>query len=177
MSESDESNWSILLPMYQSHRRAWIGYCERKLPSGYRDLAEDIVQDALLSLYFNTNLTDIPEDRLLSYVYSAIRHKAIDLIRRETSHESFSLEEKRSVYSGSLLDVLETYLEKEKAVDVVAHIKALGPLYEPVLLLKFHFGLSDREIARKLHLKAVTVTVRIYRGKHKLKILWFCPRY
>ena len=121
--------------------------------------AEDAVQDAFI--YIADNLDKIntsDRQKTMSYLAIITEHKAIDLIRKR--HATVSFEE----YESTLMSAT-TWTEDEA---LSAALLALPQEYRELLLLRFLYGYSTREIANILHRSYAATAQMIHRAKQKL---------
>ena len=121
--------------------------------------AEDVVQEAFL--YIADNLDKIntsDRQKTMSYLAITTEHKAIDLIRKR--HADVSFEE----YESTLMSAT-TWTEDET---LSAALLALPQEYRELLLLRFLYGYSTREIANLLHRSYAASAQMIHRAKQRL---------
>ena len=89
------------------------------------------------------------------------RNAAIDVLRRES--RCVPLPEGWEPPGG------EAPEERAAFLALWEQLRGLAPEYRDVLELKFLWGLSNREIARRLGLKESTVATRAQRGRERLR--------
>jgi RNA polymerase sigma-70 factor (ECF subfamily) len=138
---------------------------------GSRSRAEDIVQDAFLSVWRSGARYDRARGSVRSWLLGVVHHRAIDVLRREaargagrTVEESFA----QDVASSRLTDV-----EAEQRDDAERVRRALGQLPQEqkrVIELAYFGGFTHQEIAEMLSLPAGTVKGRMRLGLGKLRI-------
>ena len=123
--------------------------------------AEDITHDAFLVVLDNIDrLWELKGPRIKAFLISIVEHKAIDLWRkRRRLPETLPFEEQ--VYLPSPQD------EPLGLSDAIAGLPAD---YRALLMLKFHLGLTTREIAHMLGKKEGTVTRSLTRAKDRLAL-------
>ena len=92
------------------------------------------------------------------------RHNAVDFARKNSP--TLPLEEEIAVSETTLESDLEE-LELRKAV--LEAVKALGDPDREILLRKFYFGESSKEIAARLKMSVSNVDVRTSRAVEKLR--------
>lgn len=138
---------------------------------GRRALAEDIVQEAFLSLWRTGARYDRTRGSVRSWVLSAVHNRAIDAFRRE------SLREGKNVGDDGLAERLEsptrTPEEVERRDDAHRVRQALTELpgdQRRVIELAYFGGFSHSEIAEMLGLPAGTVKGRMRLGLSKLRV-------
>ncbi len=138
---------------------------------GRRALAEDIVQEAFLSLWRTGARYDRTRGSVRSWVLSAVHNRAIDAFRREVSKDS------RNVHDDGLAERVEaperTDMEVERrdqARDVRGALETLPADQRKVIELAYFGGFSHTEIAELLSLPTGTVKGRMRLGLSKLRI-------
>jgi RNA polymerase sigma-70 factor (ECF subfamily) len=138
---------------------------------GRRPTAEDIVQDAFLSVWRTGARYDRARGSVRSWVLSAVHNRAIDAFRRE------GVRDRRSVSDEGLAERVpaaeRTESEVERRDDARAVRKALDELppdQRQVIELAYFGGFTHSEIAEMLQLPAGTVKGRMRLGLSKLRI-------
>ncbi len=138
----------------------------RVLGPGRIDLAQDVVQDAMLQALRRWPFHGVP-DQPAAWLMRTARNRAIDLLRHERVGRD--LEDRL----GHHLGLLAEEGERERADDTLNLLLAcadpeLGAANALPLMLATLAGLSAREIARALLLPEPTVAQRIVRAKRRL---------
>ncbi len=138
---------------------------------GSRGRAEDIVQEAFLSIWRSGARYDRARGSVRSWLLAVVHNRAIDALRREsvrgagrTVDESFA----ESVPSGRLTEV-----EAQQRDDAQRVRRALGELPQEqrrVIELAYFGGFTHHEIAEMLSLPAGTVKSRMRLALGKLRI-------
>lgn len=137
------------------------------------ELAEDVVQDALVKAIETWKFRRIP-DNPRAWLYRTAKNKAIDIIRRN-KHSSiidFSDPEKQLLTSGyTLTTTMDTYWQEQYIKD-----DFLGMMYacchpdtsqenQITFILKVLCGFSTKEVARSFLTSEDTISKRLYRTK------------
>ncbi|HWD84523.1 MAG TPA: sigma-70 family RNA polymerase sigma factor [Solirubrobacteraceae bacterium] len=138
---------------------------------GSRSRAEDVVQEAFLSLWRTGARYDRTRGSVRSWILSAVHNRAIDAFRRQSARES------RDVGDEHLTEHLpggeRTDAEVEQRDDAHRVRSALSQLpgeQRRVIELAYFGGFSHSEIAKMLSLPAGTVKGRMRLGLSKLRI-------
>ncbi len=146
------------------------------------EMAEDVVQDALVSALETWKFRGIP-DNPKAWLYRTARNKAIDIIRRKkySSTIDFSDPQKQLLTSGYTLNLTMNNFWEEK------HIQDdfLGMMYacchpdisqenQITFILKSLCGFSTKEVAKSFLTSEDTISKRLYRTKeyfrkHKIR--------
>jgi RNA polymerase sigma-70 factor (ECF subfamily) len=138
---------------------------------GRRAVAEDVVQDAFLSLWRSGARYDRTRGSVRSWVLGVVHNRAIDLFRRETVRAGKDVSDDETV--GRLASGVSTEREVERRDDAAQVRVALAELPDDqrrVIELAYFGGFSHTEIAKMLDLPAGTVKGRMRLGLSKLRI-------
>jgi RNA polymerase sigma-70 factor (ECF subfamily) len=136
-------------------------------------LAEDVVQDALLSAMQAWRFG--PPDNPKAWILQVAKHRAIDVIRRDRRLEA---SEPDAASDGAALegavDVAlspEADAENQLAMMFAICDDALSPETHVTLILRLLCGLSAAEIARAFLVDVQTIDRRLHRGRTRLQQL------
>ncbi|MBA3381250.1 MAG: sigma-70 family RNA polymerase sigma factor [Actinobacteria bacterium] len=156
------------LVVYDRHARAALGVALRMVRS--REAAEEIVQEAFLSLWRGAGSYNPARGSVRTFVLGIVRYRALDAIRRQAvrSREHTSdagLEETHEAPEHTDLEAAR----REEAASVRAALKTLPQGQFRAIELAFFAGLSHSEIARQLSMPVGTVKGRIRLGIDKLR--------
>ncbi len=138
---------------------------------GRRAMAEDVVQDAFLSLWRSGARYDRSRGSVRSWVLSVVHNRAIDAFRRG------AVKQGRDIADEGLAEQLRaperTELEverREEARQVRTALDDLPPDQRQVIELAYFGGFSHSQIAKMLELPAGTVKGRMRLGLSKLRL-------
>ena len=139
---------------------------------GRRALAEDIVQEAFLSLWRTGARYDRTRGSVRSWVLSAVHNRAIDAFRRE------SIREGKTVADDGLSERIEEPVRtadeverRDEAHQIRTALDSLPEEQRRVIELAYFGGFSHSEIAELLSLPAGTVKGRMRLGLSKLRLV------
>ncbi|MBC8042571.1 MAG: sigma-70 family RNA polymerase sigma factor [Rhizobacter sp.] len=139
------------------------------------ELAEDVVQDALLSALQQWKMRGLPPNPS-AWLMTVAKSKAIDAVRREKHKRKFA--EENAVLLASEYTILPTFErltnEEEIKDDVLRMMFAcchpsIGEESQLVLILKLLCGFSTAEIAKAFLSNDETITKRLYRAKAQFR--------
>ena len=134
-----------------------------------KDLAEDAVQEAFLTLIKHLDQVEKPDSpQAKRFLVTITKSRAIDLLRKEQRAEFTEYEDALGDTRGAD-DTLDTYLKLEAYEQLVDAIRSLDENYRVVLECRYLHELSEKETAKVLGLAEKTVNVRTYRARNKLK--------
>lgn len=155
-SVEEQSKFEIL---YKQHRSLMF-YVARRILGSDAD-AEDAVHDAFVRIAENMGRIDEPSGvKAQAYVVTIAENRAIDLYRKKHRHESVPLEN----YTGISVDMQDT-------TGLTLCLQKLSLQQRSVLLLKYLYGFSAREIGNLLDLTQANVIKIDQRAKKKLQQL------
>lgn len=141
------------------------------------EIAEDIVQDTLLTAYESWKMHGLPEQPR-AWLYRTAKNKTIDFLRRERNFrtnvaQGFAETTQQNLNSDAWLDAffLDGEIEDAQLRMMFACCHPAIP-YESqlTLMLRTLCGLSIREIAAAFLLSEETVSKRLFRAKEKIRL-------
>lgn len=136
-------------------------YIANKILQNEQD-AEDAVHAAFLSIAENMEKVSTPDcPKTKGYIVTITENKAIDLYRKKKRHPKALLLEETAG--------LEVSYEGSRAI---AHCFArLSSRDRDILMLRYRYGYTAREIAKMLNLSEANANKRIQRAKERLEKL------
>jgi RNA polymerase sigma-70 factor (ECF subfamily) len=138
---------------------------------GRRTMAEDVVQDAFMSLWRSGGRYDRTRGSVRSWVLSVVHNRAIDAFRRETVRTSRDVRDEGVTERIAASERTEAEVERR---DEARHVRsALGELpadQRQVIELAYFGGFSHSQIAEMLKLPAGTVKGRMRLGLTKMRV-------
>jgi RNA polymerase sigma-70 factor, ECF subfamily len=143
---------------------------------GRRALAEEIVQEAFISLWRSTTRYDRARGSVRSWVLRVVHNRAIDAFRRELSAA------RHDVSDDSIVDVLPAHERTEDEVErrsearlVRSALARLPADQRQVIELAYFGGFSHAQIAEALGLPPGTVKGRVRLALNKLRVALGTP--
>jgi RNA polymerase sigma-70 factor (ECF subfamily) len=154
--------------VYERHASAAFSLAYRMM--GTRTAAEDVTQDAFLSLWRSGERYDRARGSVRTWVLGIVHHRAIDALRRTTVHdrrrasdegieERFESEQRTDVEAA----------RREEAGTVRAALGALPADQSQVIELAYFGGFTHTEIAEMLDAPVGTVKGRMRLGLKKMR--------
>jgi RNA polymerase sigma-70 factor (ECF subfamily) len=112
-----------------------------------RGIAEDVVQEAFLSLWRNAHRYDPGRASMRTWLCRIVRNRAIDRLRGTAGRQrgDRSLDELTALCSTT--DVVSDVLRHEEARTITAALAALPPSQREAIELAYYGGYSQTEIA------------------------------
>ena len=151
-------------------RHASAGYSLAFRMCRRRALAEDIVQEAFLSLWRSGTSYDRARGSVRSWVLSAVHNRAVDQLRRAGAKAG------RDVHDDGIAERLPApeatdaeVVRREEARQVRSALDDLPPDQRQVIELAYFGGLTHNQIAEMLDLPPGTVKGRMRLGLTKMR--------
>lgn len=144
---------------------------------GRRALAEDVVQDAFLSLWRSGARYDRTRGSVRSWVLGVVHNRAIDLFRRESTRTGNDVSDEQAVERLASGESTEREVQRrDDAAQVQAALSELPAEQRQVIQLAYYGGFSHSEISAMLDLPAGTVKGRMRLGLTKLRVSLADPK-
>ena len=142
------------------------------------ELAEDVVQDSLISALESWKFNGVPENPR-AWLYRVAKNKAIDVIRKNKNSNSFDFSDPERLLLTSeftLSTTMNNYWEESEIKD-----DFLGMMYacchpeisvenQITLILKSLCGFSTKEVARSFLTSEDTISKRLFRTKEYFRL-------
>jgi len=152
-------------------RHAGVAFSLAYRMCGRRALAEEVVQEAFLSLWRSGARYERARGSVRSWVLAVVHHRAIDVLRHESARAGRDIHDED--LGASLPSEERTEIEVERRSDASLVRSALGELpadQRQVIELAYFSGYSHSEIAELLGIPPGTVKGRMRLGMGKLRI-------
>ena len=138
---------------------------------GRRAMAEDVVQEAFMSLWRSGARYDQRRGSVRSWVLSVVHNRAIDAFRRAVVRTSRDVADDGITDRMAAAERTETEVERrDEAAKVRGALTELPDEQRQVIELAYFGGFSHSQIAEMLKLPAGTVKGRMRLGLSKLRI-------
>lgn len=159
----DESDKITYKEFYDKYERRLFGYSMSILHNEF--WAEDAVSDTFLSLAINFQKVHNSEPaKILAYTVIINRNKCYDILEKEKKHKQ------NATQYRSIENVIDLSCNDELESRYVANtIEELPLIYRDVIMLKYYYGFSVREIAKQLHLSVGGVKSRLETARKLLR--------
>lgn len=160
--ETDKIKFEKIYTLYR--KKMWYT-ANSVLSDAY--LAEDAVHNAFIGIAKNiSKITDIESSKTLSYVITAAKNAALDILRKNKGLPETDIDE---LYDISDKDSSSFYKAVEAEDFLVKALVAMPATYRDVLYLLIVEQMSEKEIAELLGRKPGTVHQQVRRGRAMLK--------
>jgi RNA polymerase sigma-70 factor, ECF subfamily len=138
---------------------------------GRRAMAQDVVQEAFLSLWRSGARYDRTRGSVRSWVLGVVRNRAIDLFRRETVRAGRDINAEDVVERiPASEDVALDTERRQEAHEIRVALRDLPAEQRQVIELAYFGGFTHTQIAEMLELPAGTVKGRMRLGLTKLRV-------
>ncbi|HEY6523870.1 MAG TPA: sigma-70 family RNA polymerase sigma factor [Solirubrobacteraceae bacterium] len=138
---------------------------------GRRGMAQDVVQEAFLSLWRSGARYDRARGSVRTWILGVVRNRTIDLFRRDTVRAGRDISAEGVVERISSTEDLPRDAERRQdAQDVRAALRDLPPDQRQVIELAYFGGFSHSQIAEMLEVPPGTVKGRMRLGLTKLRV-------
>jgi RNA polymerase sigma-70 factor, ECF subfamily len=137
---------------------------------GTRSLAEDIAQEAFLSLWRSGARYDRARGSVRTWTLGIVHNRAVDTLRRRSTHE------RRQISDEGIAETLEAperteeqVIEKATSQEIRSALSELPTEQRRVIDLAYFGGFTHTEIASMLNTPVGTVKGRMRLGLRKLR--------
>jgi RNA polymerase sigma-70 factor (ECF subfamily) len=165
VTERDAAAFAVI---YERHADAAFSLAARMCST--RALAEDVVQEAFISLWRSSAGYDGERGSVRRWVLGIVHHRAIDALRRGVAQD------RRRVSDVGIEEQLEAEERtdqevgrRDEARELRAALEGLPPEQSLVIELAYYGGLTHSEIAAMLDTPVGTIKGRMRLGLQKLR--------
>lgn len=134
-------------------------YAAKMLGDDLAYLAEDCVQDSVMSTYLNANSLE-NADHWRRYLLNTIHNKALKQLRHRSVRDAYSSQANDEGADVTEPDVSHALIRQETLDTLYAAIEELPPMYREVFEMSFEQGLKNADIAAMLDVAEITVKKR-----------------
>jgi RNA polymerase sigma-70 factor (ECF subfamily) len=129
---------------------------------GEADFIEDCVQECLLAIH-RARATYDPDRRFRPWMFTIVRHKAIDMLRRRGTSQRHETQE------GSGVEAEAPMADPTVALQAAEALQGLAPEYRDALILTKLQGHSLDEAARRAGVSVTAMKSRVHRGIQQVR--------
>jgi RNA polymerase sigma-70 factor (ECF subfamily) len=163
--ENDSAAFAVV---YERHATAAFSLAFRMC--GKRALAEDVVQEAFLSLWRSGARYDSTRGSLRTWVLGIVHNRAIDALRRGVAHERGRVSDEGIEEQLEAAERTEQEVgRRDEAREVRAALVGLPPEQSRVIELAYYGGFTHSEIATMLDTPVGTIKGRMRLGLQKMR--------
>jgi RNA polymerase sigma-70 factor (ECF subfamily) len=163
-----DGNTDAFEAVYDRHGRAAFSLAYRMV--GDRNVAEDITQEAFLSMWRSRVRFDRERGSVRAWVLGIVHHRAIDALRRNIAHDrrrtsAEGLEERQEAPERTDVEVAR----RDEAREVREALQTLPEQQLEVVRLAYFGGFTHTQIAQMLDMPIGTVKGRMRLGLEKMR--------
>jgi len=132
--------------------------------------AEDVVHDVFLKIW-NSDTVMLVNDNIKSYLFSAVQHTCLDLLKHQVVHDDYISKSTRDLQMEELStseNMLDNLIEREQIDAIYKEIDRLPEKCREVFTLAYLEEKKNMDIAEQLNISVRTVEAHIFKA---LKIL------
>jgi len=159
---------SLVDHLFRHHSAKIVATLTRVFGSRHLDLAEDVVQDALVKALQQWPFKGVPENPA-GWLTLVARNRALDLLRRDASLASKAEELESALPHHASPVVSDDAMDDQLALILMCCHPALPIEYQIALTLKTACGFSTAEIARAFLTQQTTIAQRLVRAKRQIR--------
>ena len=171
----DQTNGKFFSDLYKEYGKKSY-YIALKIVMNHHD-AEEVVQDTFLKIYkVIEKVHNLPREKIAPFIVICIKHTAFDLIEKKRKRvETVDLiydddgEEKEYEVADDSPLPDEIVISKERAVNLGRCIDSLSEKQRHIILLRYYYGLSEKEIAGLMSMTESAVSSCVDRAKKSLR--------
>jgi RNA polymerase sigma factor (sigma-70 family) len=154
--------------LYDNYSAAMYGVIQRIIQDDH--LAEDLLQEAFIKIWYNFVQYDAGKGRLFTWMINICRNLAIDKLRSK----DFVNQNKNQQIENSVSNIsfYTTSSYNPDTIGLKEIVKQLDPDYRTIIDLLFFEGYSQAEAAEKLNIPLGTVKTRSRAAILKLRMLF-----
>lgn len=160
------SREAFVVQAMEDYESSLIGYASNLLHDP--DRARDVVQDTFIRLC-QQDMESV-RDHLKSWLFTVCRNRALDLLRKDKPSRPLDDVPWHEIPSPDPSPD-ELAVREEQMARVMQMLDRLPPNQKQVILLKFHQGLSYREIEQSTGLSSGNIGFLIHTGLKRLREL------
>jgi RNA polymerase sigma-70 factor, ECF subfamily len=131
------------------------------------DDAQDIVQDTLYKVI--EMLNELSTERLGPWMFRVAYNQYIDLVRKRKRRAEMSIETIELISQRSLEDEV---LSQECKEELEVTMEQMNPKYKHMLVLKYEFDFSYKEIADVFSTTEDVIKMSLYRARQQFQLLY-----
>jgi RNA polymerase sigma-70 factor (ECF subfamily) len=156
--------------VYEEHKHALLMYALKITKN--QEMAEDAVHNAFLSIIKQKEKYLAMSGR--DFRFSAVvivRNKCIDLLRKQKPYADIPFEELEIYLESGDVTVEEQAVRHSEYEQIRQCLQSLDEISRQVLIMKYYFDMSYKEIGERLGMTPKHVYTRIMRAKEKVRKL------
>jgi RNA polymerase sigma factor (sigma-70 family) len=170
---SEEKRNSKLTDFFKTERIKMVNYVRGLIDDAADKDGEDIVQDVMLNLFNQADIT-IPIENLSAYIYQSLRNRVVDMLKKrrfeksidETNNDNTSLAD---ILHDSRYDTASELERKDIREEIFNAIDSIDEESRAVIFLTEFEGRSFREISEDWEIPIGTLLSKKSRAISKIR--------
>ncbi len=147
----DEKSNSKFTDFFKSERIKMVNYVRGLIDDAADKDGEDIVQDVMLNLFNQADIT-MPIENLSAYIYQSLRNRVVDMLKKRKFEKSIDESNKDNISLSDLLhdsryDTASEFERKYIRDEIFNAIESLDEESKALIVLTEFEGKSFREIS------------------------------
>lgn len=133
--------------------------------------AEDIVQESYMK--YIAYSSGVPSDKALSYIFTISMNEFKKMLKKKGKEQAISIDDQRFWHNFANDESTEnTVLTIERNHEIAITLESIQEVYKQLLLLKYEFELSYKEISLLLGMKEETIRTYLFRARKEFQKKW-----
>ncbi|UII57698.1 RNA polymerase sigma factor [Cytobacillus spongiae] len=159
----------LLLEVYKKQAKMIYFYL-KKTGCSHED-AEDIVQESYVK--YMAYRSGVPADKALSYIFVIAMNECKKLFKKRGKEPSLSIDDDRFLNNfANEQDTEASVISREMKQEITITLDRIQEIYKQLLLFKYNYELSYKEISILLGLKEETVRTYLFRARKEFQKKW-----
>ncbi|KEF36390.1 RNA polymerase sigma factor, sigma-70 family [Schinkia azotoformans MEV2011] len=159
----------LLLELYKKQAKMIYFYL-KKNGCSHED-AEDIVQESYTK--YIAYSSGVPSDKVLSYIFAISMNEFKKVLRKKGREQMISIDDHRFWNNfANDQDPEASVLNIEMNHEIAITLDRIQEVYKQLLILKYEFELSYKEISLLLGMKEETIRTYLYRARKEFQKKW-----
>ena len=171
----DFQNGDFFRELYDAYKNTVYGYAYKKLQNHHD--TEEVVQDVFFKVYRTIEtFCTLPRDKCLPLIVIYTKNTAIDYLRKrkrtvQTVDLSYEEDggEKTPEWKDSAPGPEEIVIDRERVEQIGVFIDALPEKQRHVILLRYRYCMSEKDVAHVMSMTEQAVRSCVYRAKVALR--------
>jgi RNA polymerase sigma factor (sigma-70 family) len=162
-------NSQLLLEIYKKQAKMIYFYL-RKNGCSHED-AEDIVQESYMK--YIAYSSGVPSEKALSYIFSISMNEFKKVLKKKGKAQVISIDDHRFWNNfANDQDTESSVLTIEMKHEIALTLNHIQEVYKQLLVLKYDFELSYKEIALLLGMNEETIRTYLFRARKEFQKKW-----
>ena len=141
-----------------------------KLSSIYsKEDIEECVSDVFFEVFHYKHRIDLTKGSIKAFLAIVAKRKAIDMYRKNKNNKHIPIDDVAESLYNTSDEVADSILVKESNSELIGAIKSLGEPDSEIIIRKYYFHQSSKDISKNLGMKINTIDKKVSRGMQKLK--------